>query len=167
MTNGLSTIKRFLPSPSRQLFELDQNLVDLDCFPWHYFYRFHLPRNRGDHTGFHLHGFQNHDQIVDLQWLSGLHTYARHDSSYRTAAYFRFISVPARRRASSRSGGQEYGLNRRRARRQILLAFDIGLDFIGLSRNRDLDLQGRPLSNLASFLYQPQSAEVIIGVLAG
>src|SRR6266853_784498 len=62
ITNGLSNITSSFAR--RSLFEFNQDLVNFDCFPGNYLDAFHLPRKRSRDAGFHLHGFQNEDQII-------------------------------------------------------------------------------------------------------
>jgi hypothetical protein len=75
------------------LFELDQDLIEFHRFTGPYFHRFHFACNGRRNAGFHLHGFQNHQEIVQLQRFSGMNADSRYNSCHRTAAHSRFIGI--------------------------------------------------------------------------
>ena len=147
-----------------QLFEFDQDLVEFHSFPWRYFYRLHLSRNRCCDAGFHFHGFQNHEQIVRLQLISGLHADSHYDSGHGTATHFRLVGIPFRRRVGPLRRGHSTGLGqpRRMLGCKVLSTLDIDLNLVGLPAHHDLDLQGR-LRTIAFFGEPIASCPVPIG----
>jgi hypothetical protein len=119
--------------PRGQLFEFNQYLVEFDRFPRRYLHGLHFSRNRGRNAGFHLHGLENHEQIVQLQLFSGLHAHAHDDSSHRTAAHFRLIGIALCMRVWSRRQSAPLAWTEP----SPIPAFNLNLNFVGFSANRD------------------------------